>query len=192
MAQYQEVFQGKRQRFLIRSAVGADAPALVRYMSLVNRETTFLSMEPGEFEASYPVEKEASYLDSIAQSQDRQLLIAVTPDGEIAGNCRCEYPGDRRRLRHTAVLDISVRKDYWRQGLGRRLMEIQENWCRSQGITKLCLEVDTVNTAALGLYLRLGFEVEGTLRREVKMADGSYRDLYVMGKFLDEDTALRG
>ena len=54
MAQYQEVFQGKRQRFLIRSAVGADAPALVRYMSLVNRETTFLSMEPGEFERIFP------------------------------------------------------------------------------------------------------------------------------------------
>ena len=154
-------------------------------MVQVNQETTFLSMEPGEFEASYPVEKEASYLDSIAQSQDRQLLIAVTPNGEIAGNCRCEYPGDRRRLRHTAVLDISVRKDYWRQGLGRRLMEIQETWCRGQGIEKLCLEVDTKNLRAMGLYLSRGFEVEGTLRRAAKMADGSYRDLYVMGKFLD-------
>ena len=63
MAQYQEVFQGKRQRFLIRSAVGADAPALVRYMSLVNRETTFLSMEPGEFERIFPVEREAQLLE---------------------------------------------------------------------------------------------------------------------------------
>ena len=134
MARYQERFPGKSQAFLIRSAVGSDAEKLIAYMVQGNQETTFLSMEPGEFEASYPVEKEASYLDSIAQSQDRQLLIAVTPDGEIAGNCRCEYPGDRRRLRHTAVLDISVRKDYWRQGLGRRLMEIQENWCRSQGV----------------------------------------------------------
>ena len=51
---------------------------------------------------------------------------------------------------------------------------------------KLCLEVDTSNTPALGLYLRMGFEVEGTLRREVHMADGSYRDLYIMAKFLDE------
>lgn len=92
----------------------------------------------------------------------------------------------------TMALDISVRKDYWRQGLGRRLMEIQENWCRSQGVEKLCLEVDTANLPAIGLYLRQGFTVEGTLRNQVKLADGSYRDLYVMGKFLDEDTALRG
>lgn len=192
MARYQERFPGKSQAFLIRSAAGSDAEKLIAYMVQVNQETTFLSMEPGEFEASYPVEKEASYLDSIAQSQDRQLLIAVTPNGEIAGNCRCEYPGDRRRLRHTAVLDISVRKDYWRQGLGRRLMEIQENWCRSQGVEKLCLEVDTANLPAIGLYLRQGFTVEGTLRNQVKLADGSYRDLYVMGKFLDEGTASPG
>ena len=84
MARYQERFPGKSQAFLIRSAAGSDAEKLIAYMVQVNQETTFLSMEPGEFEASYPVEKEASYLDSIAQSQDRQLLIAVTPNGEIA------------------------------------------------------------------------------------------------------------
>ena len=67
------------------------------------------------------------------------------------------------------ALDISVRKDYWRQGLGRRLMEIQENWCRSQGVEKLCLEVDTANLPAIGLYLRQGFTVEGTLRNQVKL-----------------------
>ena len=65
-------------------------------------------------------------------------------------------------------------------------MEIQEAWCKRQNVCKLCLQVDTSNTPALGLYLRLGFEVEGTLRREARMADGSYRDLHVMGKFLDE------
>ena len=64
------------------------------------------------------------------------------------------------------------------------MMEIQEEWCRLQGIEKLCLEVDTSNTGAIGLYLSRGFVVEGTLRNEAKMQDGSYRDLYVMGKFL--------
>ena len=134
---------------------------------------------------SYPVEKEASYLDSIAQSQDRQLLIAVTPDGEIAGNCRCEYPGDRRRLRHTAVLDISVRKDYWRQGLGRRLMEIQENWCRSQGWKSSVWKWTQPTCPPLGFISARVLPWKGTLRNQVKLADGSYRDLYVMGKFLD-------
>ena len=175
MARYQERFPGKSQAFLIRSAAGSDAEKLIAYMVQGNQETTFLSMEPGEFEASYPVEKEASYLDSIAQSQDRQLLIAVTPDGEIAGNCRCEYPGDRRRLRHTAVLDISVRKDYWRQGLGRRLMEIQENWCRSQLARHWALSPPgfyrgrhIAESSKTGRRLLPGFVRHGEVFRQVK------------------------
>ena len=42
MARYQERFQGKKQVFLIRNGEAADAPAMMGYMSQVNRETTFL------------------------------------------------------------------------------------------------------------------------------------------------------
>ena len=186
MARYQEEFQGKKLLFLIRNGAKADAPALVRHMSRVNRETTFLSMEAGEFEKIYPVEREAQLLAEWAEAGYHLNLLALTGEGEIAASCNCSYSTEKRRYRHRASLGLSVRQDYWRQGLGRRLLEIQEGWCRSQGINKLCLDVDTRNTPALGLYLRMGFEVEGTLRREVHMADGSYRDLYIMAKFLDE------
>lgn len=119
------------------------------------------------------------------ESPGELFLLAVTAQGVVTGSSHCSFRLDRARYRHRAELALSVRQDYWRQGLGRRLMEIQETWCRSQGIEKLCLEVDTKNLRAMGLYLSRGFVVEGTLRRAVKMADGSYRDLYVMGKFLD-------
>ena len=64
------------------------------------------------------------------------------------------------------------------------MLQIQEDWCRTQGIEKLCLDVDTLNTSAISLYLSQGFVVKGTLHREAKMSDGTYRDLYVMAKFL--------
>lgn len=186
MARYQERFQGKKQVFLIRNGEAADAPAMMGYMSQVNRETTFLSMEAGEFEKVFSLEKETQLLAEWAEAGYHLNLLALTGEGEIAGCCNCAYSMEKQRYRHRASLGLSVRQDFWRQGLGRRLLEIQEGWCRSQGITKLCLEVDTSNTPALGLYLRMGFEVEGTLRREARMADGSYRDLYAMAKFLDE------
>lgn len=186
MARFQERFQGKKQVFLIRNGEAADAPAMMGYMSQVNRETTFLSMEAGEFEKVFSLEKETQLLAEWAPSQYHLSLLAQTEAGEIAGCCNCAYSMEKQRYRHRASLGLSVRQDYWRQGLGRRLIQIQENWCRSQGITKLCLEVDASNTPALGLYLQMGFVVEGTLRREARMADGSYRDLYAMAKFLDE------
>ena len=42
MAKYEEMFQGKEQKFLIRNAVGSDAPTVIQYMTTVNRESTFL------------------------------------------------------------------------------------------------------------------------------------------------------
>lgn len=192
MALYEEVFQSKGEVFTIRNAGPQDAQAMLDYMACVDRETTFLAREPGEFEQGFPLEKERAYLAGCQESPGELFLLAVTPQSLVAGSSHCSFRLDRARYRHRAELALSVRQDYWRQGLGRRLMEIQETWCRSQGIEKLCLEVDTANLPAIGLYLRQGFTVEGTLRNQVKLADGSYRDLYVMGKFLDEGTAFPG
>lgn len=192
MALYEEVFQSKGAVFTIRNAGPQDAQAMLDYMGCVDRETTFLAREPGEFERGFTLEKERAYLAGCQESPGELFLLAVTAQGVVAGSSHCSFRLDRARYRHRAELALSVRQDYWRQGLGRRLMEIQENWCRSQGVEKLCLEVDTANLPAIGLYLRQGFTVEGTLRNQVKLADGSYRDLYVMGKFLDEGTAFPG
>lgn len=184
MALYEEVFQSKGAVFTIRNAGPQDAQAMLDYMGCVDRETTFLAREPGEFERGFTLEKERAYLAGCQESPGELFLLAVTPQGVVAGSSHCSFRLDRARYRHRASLGISVRQDFQRQGIARRLMEIQEEWCRSQGIEKLCLEVDTLNTKAIGLYLSRGFVVEGTLRREAKMTDGTYRDLYVMGKQL--------
>lgn len=186
MSFYREEFQGRKQNFTIRNALGTDASAMIRYMGFVDRETTFLAREPGEFEKSYPLHREQAFLKECAEKENILFLLAFSKEGELAATCSCSYPTEKQRYRHRGELSISVRKEFWHQGLGRRLMEIQEAWCQRQNVCKLCLQVDASNTPALGLYLRLGFEVEGTLRREARMADGSYRDLHVMGKFLDE------
>ncbi len=179
MSRYKENFG----RFTIRNAEGADAPKLFYYMEHVDRETTFLAREPGEFAESYTLEQEEKLLAGWAQGDEKLFLIAETEDGEIAATCGCFYSGGRRRARHLAEIAVSVRQDFWRQGLGKRLMTIQLNWCKEHEIEKLKLTVDTRNTRALGLYLSLGFEVEGTLRHEGRLADGAYCDMYAMAKF---------
>ena len=50
IAHYKATFQGKTEAFTIRNAVGEDAPAILDYMARVDRETTFLAREAGEFE----------------------------------------------------------------------------------------------------------------------------------------------
>ena len=184
MARYHQTFSGKTQDFLIRNAEGNDAQKVVDYLTQVMGETIFLSMYPDECAAKFSLEKERELLTEWADSENTLSLVAETSDGQIAGSCNCSYSTDRRRYRHQATLAISVRKDFQSQGIGRKLMETQIEWCCAQGIEKLCLDVHTTNTKAIGLYLSVGFVVEGTLHRAIKLDDGTYRDLYQMAKFL--------
>ncbi|GAA2387786.1 MULTISPECIES: GNAT family N-acetyltransferase [Gordonia] len=56
---------------------------------------------------------------------------------------------------------------------------------RSLNLHKVYLLVDTENAAAIHVYEKAGFVVEGVLRREF-FADGAYRDATRMGIFQDD------
>ena len=45
------------------------------------------------------------------------------------------------------------------------------------------------NTGAIALYKKLGFEVYGTLPRNMKFPDGSYEDVLYMAKPLGKENA---
>ena len=184
MTSFPQSFQGKTQTFTLRPPQVEDAAALIAYMEVIDRETTFLSREPGEFAQSITLEKEQAYLRSCLEDEGQLFLIAFDEAGSIAATCNCSSMAHRQRYRHRAELAVSVKQAHWRQGLGRRMMELLEAWAKTRGIEKLSLEVDTQNTRAIGLYLSQGFTVEGTLRHAAKLADGTYRDYYAMAKFL--------
>lgn len=184
MQPYQETFQSKGQAFTIRTPRVEDAAALIAYMEVIDQETTFLTREPGEFAQNVTLEKEQAFLRACLEDEGQLFLIVEDGDGSIVATCNCSSMACRQRHRHRAELGISVKQAYWRQGLGRRMMELLEEWAAAQGIEKLALEVDTQNFRAIGLYLSKGYTVEGTLRHTAKMADGTYRDYYAMAKFL--------
>ena len=77
---------------------------------------------------------------------------------------------------------MAVRDDWRRQGVGTKLMEaaldLADNWL---GLTRLDLRVFAANEAALGLYRKFGFEVEGTHRRFALRA-GEYADALAMAR----------
>ena len=62
------------------------------------------------------------------------------------------------------ILSIAVRADRRGQGLGKALLQHHLSRLASEGITISFLEVEEMNTAALGLYRRFGYEVVGRRR----------------------------
>ncbi len=64
---------------------------------------------------------------------------------------------------------VVVRVSARRTGQGAALCSAVIEWCRSQGVASIELEVRSANIAAKGLYERFGFVEEGVRR-------GYYRD----------------
>jgi L-phenylalanine/L-methionine N-acetyltransferase len=92
------------------------------------------------------------------------------------------YPYPEPRRRHSGHFGMAVRDDWRGQGVGTRLMEaaldLADNWL---GLTRLDLRVFADNDAAIALYRKFGFEVEGTHERFALRA-GEYADAHVMAR----------
>ena len=114
----------------------------------------------------------------------RALMILAEVDGGIIATSDVMPMGAKSRTLHRATLGMSVRKNYWRLGIGSAMMERLIDHARQSGFEQIELEVVSANRRAIGLYIKYGFQVYGTRPHGMKYADGSYADDYLMRKVL--------
>jgi RimJ/RimL family protein N-acetyltransferase len=165
---------------ILRNGEVSDAEELLELIRKLDNETTFLLREPDEF--TLTIDQEERFIQS-QQDSEVNLFIVAEFDGRLVGTCGV-MGSIRKRLRHTANLGIAIEKDCWGLGIGKKLMEAGIQWAKENGISRIALQVDTNNYRAIGLYIKMGFVVEGTLKNDKLMADGSYRSAYTMALFL--------
>ena len=84
----------------------------------------------------------------------------------------------------TGDVGMLVDGDWRGRGVGTALLEAAIARSREQGMHKLCLEVFATNTAAIALYRRCGFVVEGLRAQQYRRASGELWDAVVMGLLL--------
>ena len=116
------------------------------------------------------------------EDPDCLALAADTADGVVGGlMARFTRPG---------VIDLGMQllHDWRGRGVGSALMSGCVEWAREKRAHKLTLEVWPHNDAALALYRKFGFEVEGRLRRHYRRRSGQLWDSIVMGLVLDESS----
>ncbi len=71
----------------------------------------------------------------------------------------------------------------WRgRGIGRALLDAAIAWASSAGAHKMSLEVWPDNAAAIALYERAGFVVEGRKARHYRRRNGELWDSVLMGR----------
>ena len=165
----------------IRSVEPDDAGSMLEYMKTMLGETPFLLRTPEEF--NYTAEEEAAILTR-RRDDPRSLMLLAILDGQIIASADVCSHGAKSRLMHRSELGISVRKDYWRQGIGSTLMERLIAFAKQSGYEQIELTVESKNRRALALYLKYGFMVYGTRPHGMKYPDGSYDNDYLMVKML--------
>lgn len=169
-------------RCIIRKASESDAAEIIRYSNIVGGETDYLSYGINGFchstEQERQIIREYNY-----EAQNRIFLVALI-DGKICGTLTF-WGNSRKRLEHWGEMGISVLKKYWNMGIGSLLIQYLLDWAHDRGIIKkIDLMVREDNVSAVHLYEKKGFEVEGKIRRAMKIND-TYYDFLYMGKCID-------
>ena len=167
---------------LIREAEPEDAAELVAFLNRVSLETDFTSLDgDGILLTSEEME---IFLNKQASSDNQITLLAFLND-KIAGIVNITAD-QRKRVRHIGDLFIVIGKKYWNNGLGSLLLEEVVEWAQASGILRrLQLTVQTRNLAAVHLYQKHGFAIEGRQERGAYIEEGEFIDVYLMGRLID-------
>lgn len=153
-----------------------DAEDIVEFLNIVGGETDFLTFGAEEFPFSVAEEKE---IIRECLEQNMCLMLIGKIDNQIVSQLYLQC-SKKPRLEHIGDLGISVFKKYWGLSIGKHMMLAAIEWAKNNGITKLQLQVRTDNDRAIQLYKKLGFAIEGTITRALKIGD-IYFDEYRMG-----------
>jgi putative acetyltransferase len=129
-----------------------------------------------------PLQSAEAWRKRLAEPPEGLFLLVACVEGEVVGNLGLETHPNRPRIRHAGSLGMAVRDDWQGKGVGTALMgaalDLADNWLNLRRI-ELSVYVD--NSAAVALYKRFGFEIEGTHRRYA-FRDGEYVDAYSMAR----------
>ena len=97
-----------------------------------------------------------------------ELFLVGELQGEVVATLLAGFDGFRGWVYHLAVAS-----QYRRRGFGRVLMSEAESRLRRLGCPKVNLQVRAGNTAAIGFYERLGYEVEDRVSFGKRLDDGA-------------------
>jgi ribosomal-protein-alanine N-acetyltransferase len=153
--------------FSIRPARDEDRLPLALLFAAVAEERDGIASEP-------PIDVE----ERAANWTLDGTLVAVA-DADIMGSLHV----DASRFGF-AEIGMMVARDWRGQGVGAALLRAAIDWGRECGLHKLSLSVFPHNTAAIGLYRKLGFVEEGRRLKHYRRANGELWDSIEMGLLL--------
>ncbi|MDQ2822937.1 MAG: GNAT family N-acetyltransferase [Pseudomonadota bacterium] len=148
-----------------------DLPALFVYLDDHLQDNgkngTPLFQPMARHESFFPAARKAAFATGLATPVGtphwRRAWIALDASGTIAGHVDVRARPEKATA-HRAMLGMGVHRDFRRQGLGKRLLQVAQDWATQEaGLDWLDLEVIATNLPGRALYLGYGFSVTGEI-----------------------------
>ncbi|MEG0259415.1 MAG: GNAT family N-acetyltransferase [Lysinibacillus sp.] len=158
----------------VRKAINSDSLQIIAVMKNAE-ESGLMLFSPGE--RSVNSEAFAKYIDSINATTTSGLFVAIENE-QILGYMIVQNDKPMR-VTHRGYLVIGVHSDSRGKGVGKALFTYILEWAKQVELHRLDLTVITTNEAAVNLYKKIGFEIEG-IKRDSLLIDGEYVDEYYM------------
>ena len=163
----------RRAEITVRRAQVSDAEAI---------QATLASPKAMAGTLQLPYPSLDAWRKRLADAPADDFILVAEVVGEVVGNLGLHAASKSPRRRHAALIGMSVRDDWQNRGVGTALLaaavDLADNWLN---YTRLELTVYTDNAAALELYRRFGFSVEGTLQA-FAFRGGRFIDAYTMAR----------
>jgi putative acetyltransferase len=146
-------------------------------LDTVARERKYLA----QFEA-LPLERIRGFVrESVAAGAAQ--FVAV--EGSLVVGWCDIFPAWAHAVQHCGYVGMGLLPTHRGRGLGRQLLSACLDRARSNGITRVELEVRADNERAIKLYERMGFSQEA-LKRHGMRFEGEYHDSIQMSLILDD------
>lgn len=131
-----------------------DRATLVKFMQKTYQE---LFPEQNFSHLAITVEKYFSTETPVWWAQEKLENSGTNKVGCLwVGNGIDQVKGDR----HTHIFLLYVAPEHRRQGIGKSLMQLGEDWAKNRGDRQISLQVFQSNQPAVNLYCQLGFQTQ--------------------------------
>lgn len=113
-----------------------------------------------------------------AVDSPKRMIIAVEYEGRfiaqmdfMAAHANEDHPW----LKHNTHFGMTVIKEFWHQGIAKKLLELLEREAKKAGYTCIRAEVRESNDRGVKLYTNFGFKITGR-KEKYALIDGKYHD----------------
>lgn len=161
----------------LRNGDKADGHAVYEVFNQTHEETDFLLSYSDE--NSYDALQEGDFLHEKTVSEN-EIEIVAEVDGKIVGMAGIEAVGKKYKVKHRCEFGISILKEYWGLGLGKKLGEACIQCAKQAEYAQLELNVVAQNERAVALYKSLGYVEFGRNPKGFNSRKNGFQELIYM------------